>query len=53
MPEIASFYDATRVVYRGSRGFEIFRGPKHVDYNPRKWAEMPEIASFYDATRVM
>ena len=29
MAEIASFYDATRVVYRGSRGFEIFPGPKN------------------------
>ena len=28
--EIASFYDATRVVYRGSRGFEIFLGPKYL-----------------------
>ena len=29
MPEIASFYDTTRVVYRGSRGFEIFPGTKN------------------------
>ena len=53
MPEIASFFDTTRVVYRGSRGFEIFPGPKNVDYSPRKRPEMPEIAGFYDATRVV
>ena len=29
MPEIASFDDATRVVYRGSRGIEILPGPKN------------------------
>ena len=68
-PQIASFYDATRVVYRGSRGFEIFPGPKNcgrgpgpfkstsnpktVCYSPRKRLEMPKVASFYDATRVV
>ena len=29
MPKITSFNDATRVMYRGSRGIEILSGPKN------------------------
>ena len=29
MPEITSFDDAARVVYRGSQGIEILPGPKN------------------------
>ena len=36
MPEITSFDDAARVMYRGSRGIEILPGPKTMDYSPRK-----------------
>ena len=53
MPEITSFNDAARVVYRGSHVIEIHRDPKTVDYRPRKWPEMPEITSFGDAARVV
>ena len=53
MLEIMSFYDAARVVYRGSRGLEILPGPKIVDYSPRKRPEMREIMSFDDAARVV
>ena len=53
MPEIMSFDDAARVMYRGSRGIEILPGPKTVDYSPRKRTEMSEIKSFDDAARVM
>ena len=49
MPEITSFDDATRIMYRGSRGNEILPGPKTVDYSPGKRPEMPEIMSFDDA----
>ena len=53
MREITSFDDAARIVYRGSRGIEIFPGPKNVDYSPRKRPEMLEIMSFDDAARVV
>ena len=53
MPEIMSFDDAARVVYRGSQGIEILPGPEVVDYSPRKLPEMPEITSFDDAFRVV
>ena len=53
MPEIASFYDDTRVVYRGSWGVEILRDTKTVDYSPRKRPEMPEITSFYDFAKIV
>ena len=53
MPEITSFHDATRVVYRGSRGIDILPGPKTVDNSPRKRTEMAEIMSFDDAARVV
>ena len=54
MPEIARFYDATKVEYRGSQGFEIFPGPKNRGlYSPQKSPEMPEMTSFYDATSVV
>ena len=53
MPEITSFDDAARVVYRGSRGIKILPGPKTVDYSPRNRPEMPEITSFDGAARVM
>ena len=54
MPEIMSFDDAARVVYRGSQGIEILSGdPKIVDYSPRKRPQMPEIMSFDDAARVV
>ena len=53
MPEITSFDDAARVVYRGSRGIEILPGPENVDYSTRKRPEMPEITSFDDAARVV
>ena len=53
MPEITSFDDAARVVYRGSQGNEILPGPEVVDYSPRKLLEMPEITSFDDASRVV
>ena len=52
MPEITSFDDAARVVYRGSRGIAILQGPKTVDYSPRKRPEMPKIMSFDDEARV-
>ena len=51
MLEIMSFYDAARVVYRGSRGIEILPDPKTVDYSPRKRPKMLEITSFDDAAR--
>ena len=53
MPEITSFDDDARVVYRESWGIEILRGPKTVDYSPQKRPEMPEITSFDDAARVV
>ena len=53
MPEITSFDDAARVVYRGSRGIEILPGHENVDYSPRKQPEMLEITSFDDAARVV
>ena len=53
MLEITSFVDASRVVYRGSHGFEIRLGPKIVGYNPRSRPEMAEITSFVDASRVV
>ena len=43
MPQIMSFDDAARVMYRGSRGIEIHPDPKTVDYSPRKRPEMLEI----------
>ena len=49
MPEITSFDDDARVVYRGSQGIEILPGPEVVDYSPRKLPEMPEITSFEGA----
>ena len=48
MPEIMSFDDAARVVYRGTQGIEIL-----VDYSPRKQPQMPEIMSIDDAARVV
>ena len=51
--EITRFADASRVVYRGSQGIEVFPGPKIVGYNSRKRPEMLEIMSFVDASRVM
>ena len=48
-----SFDDATRVVYRGSRGIKILTGLETVDYSPRKRPEMLEIMSFYDTARVV
>ena len=53
MVEITNFSDASRVVYRGSRGIEILLGPKIVGFNPQKWPEMLEITSFADAARVV
>ena len=54
MPEITSFDDAARVMYRGSRCIEILPGPeKTVDYTRRKRPEMLEITSFDDAARVV
>ena len=53
MPEITSFDDAARVMYRGSWGIEILPGPKNVDYSRRKRQEMCEITSFDDAARVV
>ena len=53
MPEITSFDDAARVVYRGSQGIQILPGPKIVDYSLRNRPEMPEITTFDDAARVM
>ena len=53
MPEITSFDDAARVVYRGSRAIESLLGPKTMDYSPRKQPEMPEITSFDDVSRVV
>ena len=53
MPEITSFDDAARVVYRGSQGVEIFLEPKTVDYSPRKRPEIPKITSFDDVARVV
>ena len=47
VPEITSFYDSNRVVYRGSRGIEIFPGPKTVCYSARKRPDMPEITNFW------
>jgi len=46
MPEITTFDDAPRVVYRGSRGIKILSGPEPWTYSPRKRPEMPEITSF-------
>ena len=34
MPEIMSFGDAARVMYRGSQGIEILLEPKTMDYSP-------------------
>ena len=53
MPEITSFDDVSRVVYRGSLVIEILPGPKTVDYSPRKRPEIPEITSFDNAARVV
>ena len=53
MPEITSFDDAARVLYRGSRGIEILPVPKTVDYSPRKRLELLEMTSFDDAARVV
>ena len=53
MREIASFDDAAKLVYRGSRGIEILPGPETVDYNPRKRPEMLGITSFDDVARVV
>ena len=53
MLEITWFYDAARVIYRGSRGIEIIPEPETMDYSPRKRPKMPEITSFDDAARVM
>ena len=50
MPEITSFDDVARIVYRGSRGIEILPGPEK---HPRKRPEMLEITSFDDAARVV
>ena len=51
MPEIRSFDDASRVVYRGSWNIEILPGPKTVDYSPRKRPVMTEITSLDDPAR--
>ena len=53
MPEIASSYDATRVVYRGHGALKSSRDPKTVDYSARKRPEMPEITSFDEVRRVV
>ena len=53
MPEITSFDDPARIVYRGSRGIEILPNPKTMDYSARKCPEMPETTSFDDAARVV
>ena len=53
MLEIVSFAGASSVVYRGSQGIKILRGPEIMGYNPRKRPEMLEIASFADAPKVM
>ena len=53
MPEITSFDDPARIVYRGSWGIEILRDPKTMDYSPRKRPEMPEITSFNDPARIV
>ena len=53
MPEITSFDDAARVMYRGSQGIKILPGPKNLGFSPRKRTEMAEITSFDDAARVV
>ena len=53
MLEIMSFDEATRVVYRGSRGIEILQGPEERGLYPRKRPEILEITSFDDAARVV
>ena len=47
IPEITSFDDAARFVYRGSRGTEILPGSE------KRRPEMPEITSFDDVARVV
>ena len=53
MPEIPSFYDATRVVYRVSRALKSSRDPKTVDYSPLKQPEMLKSRVFYDFAKIV
>ena len=43
MPEIMSFDDVARVMYRGVKGVEILPGPNNRGLSPRKRPEMPEL----------
>ena len=53
MPEIMSFDDTTRVMYRGVTGHRDPPSTQKPWTSPRKRPEMPEITSFDYAARFM